>query len=524
MKYCLVFLAFSCCAAQDTAVVEGVAFNRVTHAGLGGVTVRLTTAGHPENPLYETRTDLTGAFRIEGVPPGVYAPAFDVPAGFFPPMPSDPASKPFRVAAGAGSAKLDVPIVPMGKLRGRVLDPEGHPVANVRVEIFRVHGSSGHFLTTDGEGRFHEENIVPGAYRIRARPVLAGTPLGRKPESITPLSPKPPEGDRWIWAPTYFPNAIDLAAAQSIFVREGMDLDGFDIRLRAAPVFRLRGVARDDDGKPASGAAVRLLSEIGWGAAEAEVKAGADGSFEFPNVRAGEWRLEAEAARGGVSWKGFAELTMPKRDLEDVVLRISQPFHLDALVDGLPPESRASGLLFTAHGDTEALTASLEKGRLPFDGLYPGRYLPDIWLTSPRPVYYLKRILLGERDVTGRDIELTAASPPLRYQFAENAARASGDVADGAGVKVVMIETDPEVFVPGSSLRVAVADAEGRFTLDGLRPGAWYAFAFATFDNMNVAAIRDRVFQGGLSRSAETIHLKEGEAASLHLKISPWAE
>jgi hypothetical protein len=54
----------------------------------------------------------------------------------------------------------------------------------------------------------------------------------------------------------------------------------------------------------------------------------------------------------------------------------------------------------------------------------------DLWMRIPG--HYLKAIRLGPDDVTGRDVELTAASPEIRFQVAPNAARVTGTVENGS--------------------------------------------------------------------------------------------
>jgi hypothetical protein len=396
----------------------------------------------------------------------------------------------------------------------------------MRVELFRTFGASAHFLTTDAEGQFSATNIVPGLYNLRARPVLEGSILGRKPENLTPLPATPPEGERWMWAPTYFPNTTEIASAENIFVGEGSDLAGLDIRLRAAPVYRLRGVVEDNEGKPATGVSLLLLSEIGWGAAEVEVKSGAEGVFEFPSVRAGDWRIEASVKRDNIKKMGHAVLTMPSRDYDKARVRIEPPFELRGTIEGMPSIDDAQITVMLDRTDVpeaDRSPATREpEGRLRFEDVYPGRYRVDAWVYVPG--HYLKSVLLGPKDITGQDVDLTAASPAVRLVLAPNAARAVGTVDNGAGAKVVFVDTDQDVYVPGEAIKVAICDDQGHFTIDGIRPGSWHAFAFDTSDNMNTGAIRELVFKRGLARQAEVIHLREGEATNLKLRISPWFE
>ncbi len=136
-------LACSLLTEQDTAVVEGTAFNRFTDAGLARVTVRL-------------------------------------------------------------AAPTQIPVATLGSLRGRVLGPYGQPVPHIRVELFRIQAASGLFSPPIAKTIFRGQ-AGTGAYRLRARPALASPPLGQKPENVTPLPAHPLQEGHWMWAPTYFP-------------------------------------------------------------------------------------------------------------------------------------------------------------------------------------------------------------------------------------------------------------------------------------------------------------------------------
>jgi hypothetical protein len=378
-------------------------------------------------------------------------------------------------------------------------------------------------MITDSEGRFFADSLVPGAYRLRARPVLAGTPLAARIKGVSPLPAKSPEGERWQWAPTYFPDAIEMSSAATIVVRDGAELSGYEIRLRSAPVYRLSGRVLDDEGKPAGGVELWLLSEIGFGSGEAQVKSGGDGAFEFPAVRAGRWRISAESPRGPVKWMGFTELTMPQRDLEDAIVRIAPPFSLDGVVEmaSSAPKTRVTvGLSPVPHG--ESSWASQEPGAaLHFENLFPGAYRIEPWTTVPG--YYLSSILLGTQDVTGQPVHLAPGSPPVRVVYKPNAARVQGVVENGAGVKVVLIQADRERYVEGQSLRVAVCDREGRYSFEGLRPTTYHAFAFDIV-NLESEAIEELVFARGFDRQGRTLRLAEGETVTFDLKITPWPD
>lgn len=522
MKALLLLAGVPLLFAQDAAVIEGSAFNRLTNAPVAGVVVELALASATAERLYTATSDATGAFRIADVKEGDYVASFQAPRGYLPPQTADPECKPFHAARGA-IVRLKVPMRPLGSVRGRVLDPDGKPVPRVRVELFKVHYAGGAIMTTDARGEFSEDGLIPGYYQLRARPVLPGTPLGRKPEDVSPLAPKPPEGEGWIWAPTYYPDSIDISGAETIAVHEGSGLSGYEIHLRSAPVYHLRGTVSDDEGKPAGGVKLFLLSEIGWGRAEAQAESGKDGGFEFPAVRAGDWRITAEAQRGTLTWVGSVELRMPQHDFDDVKVNIDPPFALDGKVEGAPPGKLRPMVELEPVISHESPDCSLgDDGTLHCEKVYPGRY--QIIVLGHIPGYYLKSVLVNDRDVRGQEVSLDRGTPPIRVILKPNAPRVRGTVEDGAGAVAVLIDADQDHTDAFQAVRATRCDGEGRFDFDGLYPATYYAFAYVPNGNVETGAVREAVFTLGLKQQAQTVRLEEGDTATLALKILPWPE
>ena len=113
-----------------------------------------------EGQSIETRTDARGAFRIEGVGPGLYS-LRATARGFGSASKSD-------VRPGA---TVNLMARPGGWLAGRVIDPKGLPVrgALVRAEKEPQFWSSSAVETTDAEGRFELAGLDPGTYSVVAR-------------------------------------------------------------------------------------------------------------------------------------------------------------------------------------------------------------------------------------------------------------------------------------------------------------------------------------------------------------------
>jgi protocatechuate 3,4-dioxygenase beta subunit len=314
----------------QTGAIEGTV---VDSAGMGiaGASVYF---GQTDGTHYETTTDAAGLFRITGVNRGEYGSHFEKD-GFVPYYSgSDPMAKPVRAGFGQDTAGLRIELSAFGSLRGRVLDPDGNPVARASVDL-AVAGTE----TTDDQGRFTFEKLKPGTYSLMAR-VSEQTPKAAAGRTQARTEP------RTEMVPTWFPSAAQSGLAERILIRGGAQLSGYDIRLRTAPVFRVRGKVLDAGGKPLSGAMVTvsggpsdapesggpisLLSispagvsqpygifhpgSVGYfivgrpkspnvGPLQSTMKSTDEGTFEFPSVRAGTaqfgvWRNPPSDASG----------------------------------------------------------------------------------------------------------------------------------------------------------------------------------------------------------------------------------
>ncbi len=260
-------------------------------------------------------TDESGAFRIEGLPEGRYNLLPMPKEGFFPSL------KPQPQINVSGDTRVDLQMTPLANIRGRVFDPNGEPAPGVVVALDALNCNNNctamDVSITDEDGQFSFEKLPPGeplvisvspkaqpdatAEERTARGALATRCKQSRPAALCAMF----TDERIVT--TYYPSVIDRDQAELIN-SQGVDLFGYNIRLRTAPAHQVRGVVVDTDGKPVPKAIVSIVkpstetpsiirgvylgksSEVPV-AEPAETKE--DGTFTFPSVREGDWMLRA---------------------------------------------------------------------------------------------------------------------------------------------------------------------------------------------------------------------------------------
>jgi hypothetical protein len=521
-------------AAQETATIEGVVVNKVTGAGIGGVTVWFWSSG---TNSYKAVTDDSGTFHLSGLTEGDYSSSVQK-TGFSNPAVNeiDPLADPPKrhISPAAEPARYRFELIPPAVLRGRVIGPDGNPAsASVELDPRRS-------VKTNADGSFAFENLAPGDYMLLARPITTGRAAEHSSEK---------EEIRTEVVPTYYPSAVDRSLAQSIVVHPGAGLDGYEIQLQSAEVHRVRGIVLDPDGKPAAKAKVQLHAKVptytggltingsagkgltfsfrtgpgGGQADEQPVTTGADGLFEFPSVRMGEWTAQATSdwIRDEIQQRNFlrfggAAFRVEHQDPDDLTIQFVTPIQLSipvtvVLSDGSLPAPGVS-VSVTVMSDTASamMRAPIDPdGVLRFgEMMLPGtsRIQADVEAGN----YYVDSILLGSTDITGQSVELTSASPPLKIVL-KPGGTVRGTLEEGDTATVVLYP--PNFTGTGYSIQ----GAGKAFELTGIPPGEYNAIALDKFDPPSMT---DPSRLRGLIPRATSVRVEPGSTASVQLKIN----
>jgi hypothetical protein len=289
---CILFVA----ASSAAQTVEGTVTNVATGGGVAGVKVVLQQG---EMAAYSATTDAEGRFRIAGVKEGAYSARYSADRYFFPGA-GPFSAPPIQVRAGGVPVRIEGRMIPLSRISGRVIDTRGDPVAKARVELTTL--SAFWKAETDAKGNFELDSVIPveSSYTLSAAPPLDWKPPGRDPDT----------GEARAWAQTFYAGVAFRQQAAPIALQAGGNLLGLEIKLLAVPMHAIHGVLLNPNGAPVPKGALALWEAGPRRDAAYHAESMPDGTFEFPAVVDGDWRLSAEFESRGVELRADEWIAM----------------------------------------------------------------------------------------------------------------------------------------------------------------------------------------------------------------------
>jgi uncharacterized protein (DUF2141 family) len=266
-----------------------------------GRVVTWDTTGHPVPRaavrLVATRgentlciTDDQGRFTFTNLRAGRYAltvskPAF-VTSYYGSRLPWRGPSTPIVLSENGRPLDVLLPIVRGAVITGAVRNTTGEPISNAQVRVFEVQTASATVrrpiaaasTSTDDLGAYRVYGLPPGTYVVAARwpeseraafrpttdaevnwahlqdpRARTGSLVGASMTSVpNPASPS-------IYVPVYYPNATDVASAETLTLESGGTRTLTDITLQPVTAGAIAGSVHRPDGTPATGAVLSVL-------------------------------------------------------------------------------------------------------------------------------------------------------------------------------------------------------------------------------------------------------------------------
>jgi hypothetical protein len=483
---CILFLLSSVATAPSQSVVDKTATSTISGKvtvggkGLQGVVVGLVISDQTRSNYRPTRfrgvTDEDGKYRINNVAPGTY----DVIPASAAYVVSE-ARKTLMIGKNETVENIDITLEQGGVITGKVTDADGYPVIEETVYIFPAAASQRvpYFrnVRTDDRGIYRAYGIPAGKYTVSAGRDASSSAGGRRPEGNYPR--------------TFYPSAVDAAAATVIDVTEGGEATNIDITFgRPTRTYSARGRIIDGETNqplPKTSLGIQVFLQHGISASGNVTQSTQDGEFKVENLPPGKYAVYSEPPADS-DWQSEAvQFEVTDRDVEGLVIKTSRGASVsgvvilegtdDTKVRASLPGNRIIGQIAGSYlGRTQPSSTINPNGSFLITGLAPGRLLLQL---QPREPFRIIRI---ERDgIVTRDMEIKEHEQitGLRVIVGHANGSISGVIRqpDGfelpptARLRVVVRRT--EDLVLGSYIAPVDADARGHFRVDGLVPGTY---------------------------------------------------
>jgi hypothetical protein len=422
-----------------------------------------------------------------------------------------------------------------GVISGRLQDDLGDPVANVRVLVQRrqmIDGqrrliNAGVNDETDDTGAFRLYGLAPGDYYVSA---------------VNRMNPLEQQGDGNGFAPTYYPGTGNVGDAQRVTVRAGEEVSiGFS--LLPVRLVRVSGTVIGQSGDAGTGGGnVQLVSADG-GEGPFNVMGGgiqSDGSFTIANVAPGSYILTARSGfanarngRGGGRAPGEMEIgsipvVVGDGDVTGVTVALTRGASIAGTIvaEGTAPLSLSTlrvsarqvrtvpgqGLMASGVSATGSFQLSSLTGTIALRV----ENVPSQWM--------VKSIVVGPTDVTDGafDVRGTEQVTNARIVLTDRVNELNGTVTlrnqEVKDATVIVFADDSNQWAfPTRYVRMARADAQGRYTVRGLPGDATYLVA--AVDSLEEGEWQDAEYLERLREPASRVTIRDGETKTLALQL-----
>jgi hypothetical protein len=522
-------------------VISGTVVEASGSAPVRKAIVTLTWQGTPRSWATE-RTDGSGRFVFEGLPPGKYDLRANKPGLGVAIYGADSVRELgdlITLGDGEGRRDLKLAFLRSATIAGRVMDHDGDPLPGVNVSLLRTGRNLGERIlvnyrnaSTDDRGEYKISNIDPGQYYLISRPNMQRQ-IGRTQQEMP--------------VPQYYGGARDPKDAAAIHVRGGEVLTGIDFNLSTTHPARITGrITGVPDIDPAAqeprpsrhGGGIAMFddrdvqvvlhpaddSQQYWG--EGAGARGPDYRFELGDQMPGRYRVQATVRSKDKTYYE-SQVVDAQEGLNDLVLVMTPAVRVKGhlKVEGPaanPVESFTVALAQPgeAPGGRAHSSRVAKDGTFTFDEVPPGDWTLNI--TPNTGGLFDKSVHLGDKDFLYKRIELPPGSDaPLEVVISSNTAVVQGQIdgGDAAGKRVgILIEPVGKLHTLARFYYSGIADDSGNFKVRGVAPGKYKIIALEKIATEN---FRNPESGDLLDGFGEELEVTEGATVEALPKLVP---
>lgn len=506
-------------------------------AGDRSTIVRTSTGSVP--PQRAVLVDADGRFELATVPPGqvrVVATPGSASLRYLSAHYPDPASEtpqPLRIKADQTIDDLVIRLPRAGAIAGRVVNERGEPLGMTPVLVYEALPGdrrrllqsmfSGPATRTDDNGSFRVFGLAPGSYYLLAQPLRP-----------SPMSPITITNE---YAPTFYPGTQSIAEAMAIKVEHGDEHLGVELVVgRSGRTFHVRGTVVDADGNPAPMVQLRLdrllvpntmtVTNTAAPMFASIAMTDAAGGFVLTGVPIGETTISVHRYGGRGAEFAWVPLTVTA-DLEGVTIRLQPGVTVRGRVtfDEAPPAAhdslRIRGVSLRAMASVHSTTVQPDA-----DDTFAleHQYGPILLRAEGLPGWHLKSVNHAGRDITETPTEFSSGSAEVELVLTRRTATLTGTATTNAGVPtdaaIVLFSENPTLWQErATTTKLVEANADGRFRVDGIRPGRYLAVALPS-DVTSLSNTPAAYFEL-LAKYATPVAVLDNEKKALELKVQP---
>ena len=510
--------------------IQGIVCVIKTCKPIDGVQVSLVHPGS-EVPVKTMRTDVSGEFGFFDLEPGTYM----VRADNF-----------IRRIGGASAVitngerieNIKLELTALGTISGGAFDENGEPVVGARVEALaglmnspllvldRMVAVPQAVVTTDNQGAFRISGLDAYEYYVR-------------------VIPRDNRADGKTYPATYYPATTDPEHAVKIFAAPGSESNGINVRLIPGGV-TLRGRFVSESNAPGRAVPVLIprsptvLVAPSLQARNLDLMNSTETTFEIRGVPPGSYFLYGVTSNGGVGRPQWVRtpIEVGSENVNDLTIVLSTPGTIKGRLRTASDATDADHLDFSkltfsvAFAELTIALGGSPSARLNQAGEFQFERLSEANVFL-RPSYLDDGWFISEMQLDGQDVMGSAfSSKPGRESTLEVTISNAGGAVTGIikdfqdrPLKSARFALLPELRLRGNPLllKTGVANANGDFTIDAIRPGNYTLLAFPDEDQFTPAFLRDRDLLEKFEAFGNLISIGAGQTIRADVTVVPQA-
>ncbi|MGA8143734.1 MAG: carboxypeptidase-like regulatory domain-containing protein [Candidatus Acidiferrales bacterium] len=539
----IILFAFPASAQQSSAIsssddksqfasIAGTVLRSGTDEPLRKAQVTLSRRDDKSPRSREVVTGADGKFVIEGVAPGEYDLSADHDGYVEKSYGENSTGRGAAVlslAAGQSLSDLIFRLPKCAVISGRVADEDGDPVSRVNVEAVRrttYHGkamvSSFGQSETNDLGEYRLFDLVPGRYCLRATPRGSQRTLA---EGIASAGGSSDAKAANTYVMTYYPDATDVSRASILELKPGDEAPSMDISLVRSRTYKIRGQVINTGSALGFAVIASLKDDFESSPANASMTE-KNGMFEIAGLTPGSYLLRALASDEGRHVEAVERVEITNADLDSVKIVVKGGTDIlgRLTMEGQPALPKILMVSIFPKDDDFDMGGSFAQvkpdgsfhARNVFDGTY------QVTVRSDCKDCYLKSAKMNGIDVLKNGLQLAGGiRQPLELLYSNRSATVDGvviqaDDLPAVGALVVLVP-DSDYREWSGRFEIATTDQYGRFTIRGVAPGTYKAYAFKKPDeNFDP---EDPEFIKPFESKGESVSLDENGKQTLRLKL-----